>query len=58
MMYHVELKRVTYVNLRIEADSKEEAERLAWQELESDGSYGMKDAEWECNGVFAEANHE
>ena len=54
MMYIVELKRVSYENMRIEASSREEAEALAWKELESDGSYGMKYAEWECSGVFEE----
>jgi hypothetical protein len=52
MFYHVELKRVSYVNLCIEAESPEEAEKLAWDELASDGSYGEKDAEWECSGVY------
>lgn len=52
MMYTVELKRVSYVNLRIEASSPEQAEELAWEELKSDGSYGMKYADWECSGVF------
>jgi len=50
--YHVELKRTSYVNISIEADSPEEAEQLAWDELESDGSYGMKYADWDCTGVF------
>ena len=50
--YHVELKRTSYVNISIEADSPEEAEELAWEELQSDGSYGMKYADWDCTGVF------
>lgn len=54
MNYHVELKRVSYVNLSIEADSPEQAEELAWEELRADGSYGMKYADWECTGVFEE----
>lgn len=52
MYYHVELKRVSYVNLSIEADTPEQAEELAWDELQADGSYGMKYADWECTGVF------
>lgn len=50
--YHVELKRTSYVNISIEAESPEEAEQLAWDELQSDGSYGMKYADWDCTGVF------
>lgn len=52
MNYHVELKRVSFVNISIEADTPEQAEELAWEELETDGSYGMKYADWECTGVF------
>ena len=44
--YQIELKRVSYVNLDIEAESQEEAEALAWAALESHGSYG-EDASWE-----------
>lgn len=51
-IYHVELKRVSYVNICIKADSPENAEELAWEELQEDISYGMKYAEWECTGVF------
>lgn len=44
--YQVELKRVSYVNLDIEAESQDEAQALAWAALESHGSYG-EDASWE-----------
>jgi len=49
--YQVELKRVCYVNLDIEAESQEEAEALAWKELASDGSYGEGDASWELESI-------
>lgn len=49
--YQVELKRVSYVNINIEAESQEEAEALAWNELASDGSYGEGDASWELESV-------
>ena len=49
--YHVELKRTSYVNLTIEAESEEEAETLAWQELASDGSYGTDSANWDLECI-------
>jgi hypothetical protein len=49
--YYIELKRTSYTTLTIEADSQEEAETLAWQELASDGSYGMKDANWDIESI-------
>lgn len=52
MLYIVELKRVSYETMRIEASSPEEAERLAWDELRTDASYGMKYGEWECCGIY------
>ena len=45
--YQIELKRTSYVNLTVEAESVEEAEQLAWDELQSDGSYGLTYADWE-----------
>jgi hypothetical protein len=48
--YQVELKRVSYVNMDIEAESQDEAEALAWIALESHGSYG-EDASWELESV-------
>lgn len=54
MMYHVEFKRVSWINLRIEAESPAEAEKLAWEEIDTDGSYASADADWFCNGVYKE----
>jgi hypothetical protein len=48
--YQVELKRVSYVNLDIEAESQDEAEALAWIALESHRSYG-EDASWELEAI-------
>jgi hypothetical protein len=48
--YQVELKRVSYVNLDIEAESQDEAEELAWVALESHDSYG-EDASWELESI-------
>jgi len=43
--YQVELKRVSYVNLTVEADSLEAAEDAAWLELQT-GDYDDYDADW------------
>ena len=49
-IYQVELRRVSSVNLDVEAESQEEAEALAWIALESHGSYG-EDASWALESV-------
>ena len=52
--YQIELKRISYVNLTIEADNEDEAERLAWEEISSDGSYGDGDAHWDIESIELE----
>lgn len=48
MLYAVELKRTAYVTIYVDAENEEQAEENAWQELQSDGSYGCgNDADWE-----------
>jgi len=50
--YEVELKRTSYVQIRVDANSKEEAEQAAWYELQNDGSYGIgNDADWEVEAI-------
>jgi hypothetical protein len=49
--YQIELKRTSYVNITVEAESVEEAEELAWDELQSDGSYGLTYADWEIESI-------
>tara|TARA_R110000868_G_scaffold387101_1_gene655621 strand:+ start:52 stop:225 length:174 start_codon:yes stop_codon:yes gene_type:complete len=49
--YQVELKRVSYVNMYVEAQSQEEAEQLAWDALASDNSWGEGDASWELQSL-------
>jgi hypothetical protein len=52
-MYAVELKRTAYVTIYVDADNEEQAEAIAWQELESDGSYACgNDADWECADIY------
>ena len=48
--FEVELKRTSYVTLQVEAGSTEEAEFIAWQEIEN--GYGDKgDASWEVESI-------
>lgn len=48
--YHVELKRVSYVNYEVEANTPEEAEDKAWKMLETDDFY-KSDAYWDCESI-------
>jgi len=50
-LYAVELKYTSYTTIAIEADSAEEAENLAWQELETDGSYRSDYGDWVLESV-------
>jgi hypothetical protein len=47
--YEVELRRVSYITIIIEASSLEEAEEKAWKELENDNH--CEDASWELESV-------
>jgi hypothetical protein len=47
--YQIELKRVSYVNLTIEADSLEKAEAQAWEQVEAD--YYRDDGAWEIESI-------
>jgi hypothetical protein len=51
--FAVELKRTSYVTVYVEAETKDQAETLAWQEIESGESYGIADdADWECADIY------
>jgi hypothetical protein len=51
--FAIELKRTSYVTVYVEAETKEQAETLAWQEIESGESYGISDdADWECSDIY------
>jgi hypothetical protein len=47
--YYIELKRTSYVNLTIEAESEDEAENLAWKEI--DKNYYRDDGSWELESI-------
>ncbi len=48
--FEVELKRTSYITLFIEAESKDEAEDKAWQEVEHDRA-DINDANWEVSTI-------
>jgi hypothetical protein len=47
--YEVELKRTSFVTITVEAKDMEEAEFIAWQEIES--GYNDKYADWEIESI-------
>lgn len=47
--YEVELKRVSYVIITVEAENPEQAEEKAWKELENDNL--CEDASWMVESV-------
>lgn len=49
--YQVELKYESYTIITIEAETPEEAEALAWQELATDGSYYSGYGNWELESI-------
>jgi len=54
MKYEVEMKRTSYICITVDADSKAEAEQLAWYELESNEEYGFGKADWEVESIGLE----
>lgn len=49
--YEVELKYTSYATITIEANSAEEAEAIAWQELATDGSYCSDYGDWQLESI-------
>lgn len=48
--FEVEMKYTAYVIVTVEAEDKEEAERLAWHELDSNGSTD-RGGDWELESI-------
>lgn len=48
--YEVELKRTSFITLYVEAESEEEAETKAWQEIEHNRA-DINDAQWELSSI-------
>lgn len=52
MFFEVELKRESYVTYTIQADSPDEAEAKAWEELKESGDVGDS-ASWSVESIAA-----
>jgi hypothetical protein len=51
--FAVELKRTSYVTIYVDAETNDQAETLAWAEIDSGESYGISDdADWQCNDIY------
>jgi hypothetical protein len=49
--FAVEIKRTAYYTVHVEAENKDQAEALAWQEIERDIDPDG-DANWECSDIY------
>ena len=47
--FEIEFQRISYVSVWVEAESKEQAETVAWENLNED--HYTKDAAWEINEI-------
>jgi hypothetical protein len=47
--YQIELRRTSYINIEVEAESQDEAEALAWKGVEQD--YYRDDGHWEIESI-------
>lgn len=50
--FAVELTRTVYITIHVEAQDKDEAETLAWKQIEN-GDYNV-DAHWEISDISEE----
>jgi hypothetical protein len=50
--YQIELKRTSYINIEVEAESQDEAEALAWKGVEQD--YYKDDGHWDIESIEVE----
>ena len=47
--YTIELKRVSYVTIQIEAATQDDAEAMAWKQIDQD--YYRDDGAWEVESI-------
>jgi len=52
--YQVELRYVSFTTITVEAETEEEAEAIAWQELATDGSYRSDYGDWSLESIEEE----
>ena len=50
-LFEVELRYTSYTVITIEADTPEQAEALAWEELATDGSYRSDYGDWTLESI-------
>lgn len=48
--FEVEYRRTSYITMEVEANSPEEADRIAWQRIEDDRA-DINDACWELESI-------
>jgi hypothetical protein len=48
--YQIELKRVSYVNVTVDAETQDEAEDAAWKQIEND-YYKDWGSEWKLESI-------
>jgi hypothetical protein len=48
--YQIELRRTSYINIEVEAENQDDAETLAWQELENH-EHEDADANWDMESI-------
>lgn len=50
--FEIEFRRTSFITLTIEAETAEQAETLAWEELDAGESYGINgDADWQVEST-------
>ena len=48
--YEVELQRTSYITVTVEAENEDEAEKLAWAQIERD-CVNINDSQWDVASV-------
>lgn len=48
--FEVELRRTSYITVTVEAEDEDQAEELAWKEIET-GRTDINDAAWEVESI-------
>jgi hypothetical protein len=48
--YEVELQRISYITITVEADDEDAAEALAWQRIEQD-CVDIDDSQWNLESI-------
>jgi hypothetical protein len=47
--YEIELKRISYITIEVEAESQDDAEALVWERVEQD--YYKDDGHWDIESI-------